>query len=200
VLLDSTFCLLSGFTATWWKVETPCHVRFAQRIALPLEVRLFRAMVKVQCVVFVLQPQASTCAALVHDPFDRAQGIPRTSSTLNKREGSRPEFVIYAFARDVVTGGPEGRSVVKVLLHHTNCGISGCYHNAPGLLSKHMGVAESELEKLEIDDPYKAVAVDVATLRANPNLPANLAVSGLVYDVQTGLVETVVPAAALRSE
>jgi hypothetical protein len=113
---------------------------------------------------------------------------------------SRPEFVIYAFARDVVTGGPEGRSVVKVLLHHTNCGISGCYHNAPGLLSKHMGVAESELEKLEIDDPYKAVAVDVAALRANPNLPANLAVSGLVYDVQTGLVETVVPAAALRSE
>jgi len=36
------------------------------------------------------------------------------------------------------------------------------------------------------------VAVDV--------LPANLAVSGLVYDVQTGLVETVVPAAALWSE
>src|SRR5215510_8816656 len=113
---------------------------------------------------------------------------------------SKTQFVIYAFARDVVTGGPEGRSVVKVLLHHTNCGISGCYHNALGLLSKHMGVAESELEKLEIDDPYKAVAVDVAALRANPNLPANLAVSGLVYDVQTGLVETVVPAAALRSE
>jgi len=44
------------------------------------------------------------------------------------------------------------------------------------------------------------VAVDVAALRAHPNLPANLAVSGLVYDVQTELVETVVPAAALRSE
>jgi hypothetical protein len=43
VLLDSTFCLLSGFTETWRKVETFCHVRFAQRIALPLEVRLFRA-------------------------------------------------------------------------------------------------------------------------------------------------------------
>src|SRR5215831_8959628 len=61
-----------------------------------------------------------------------------------------PAFVIYAFARDVVTGGPEGRSVVKVFLHHTNCGLSGCYHHAPGLLSKHMGVAESALEKLEV--------------------------------------------------
>ena len=177
---------------------TALPVGSAGRQDTKLSARLWSEALEIS--LLVLQPQASTCAALVHDPFDPAQGIPRTSSTLKKREGSRPEFVIYAFARDVVTGGPEGRSVVKVLLHHTNCGISGCYHNAPGLLSKHMGVAESELEKLEIDDPYKAVAVDVAALRANPNLPANLAVSGLVYDVQTGLVETVVPAAALRSE
>jgi hypothetical protein len=30
-------------------------------------------------------------------------------------------------------------------------------------------------------------------LQANPFLPRNLAIAGLLYDVHTGLVETVVP-------
>jgi carbonic anhydrase len=42
------------------------------------------------------------------------------------------------------------------------------------------------------------VALDVAALRANSNLPDNLVVSGLVYDVKTGLVEVVIPPAPLR--
>ena len=48
-------------------------------------------------------------------------------------------------------------------------------------------------------DPYKAVAVDVALLKAIPNLPGGFMVTGLVYDVKTGRVATVVPAAKLRS-
>jgi carbonic anhydrase len=42
------------------------------------------------------------------------------------------------------------------------------------------------------------VSLDVAALRTNSNLPDNLIVSGLVYDVKTGLVEVVVPPAPLR--
>jgi carbonic anhydrase len=37
-------------------------------------------------------------------------------------------------------------------------------------------------------------------LKANPNLPGDIVVSGLVYDVATGLVETVVAPASLRAE
>ncbi len=51
---------------------------------------------------------------------------------------------------------------------------------------------------MEIDDPYKAVAIDVAALKANPNLPGEFTVSGLVYDVETGRIETVVPPSLLR--
>jgi carbonic anhydrase len=44
------------------------------------------------------------------------------------------------------------------------------------------------------------VVVDVAALKANPNLPGGFTVKGLVYDVTTGLIETVVPSGLLRPE
>lgn len=87
-----------------------------------------------------------------------------------------------------------------VVLQHTDCGINGCYHHAPKLLSKYMGVADDKLDDLAITDPYKAVAIDVAALKANPNLPGAFTVTGLVYDVKTGLVDTVVPPTVLRPE
>jgi hypothetical protein len=46
---------------------------------------------------------------------------------------------------------------------------------------------------LFITDPYKAVAVDVAALKANPLLPGGFLVTGLCYDVTTGRIEIVVP-------
>jgi carbonic anhydrase len=47
---------------------------------------------------------------------------------------------------------------------------------------------------------HKAVAVDVAALKANPLLPGGFLVTGLVYDVTTGRIETVVPTSLLRPE
>lgn len=85
-----------------------------------------------------------------------------------------------------------------VLLHHTDCGIIGCHAHAPDLLAQHLGVDTAALDDLAIDDPYKAVAHDVATLKANQQLPADLQVTGLVYDVKTGRVEVVAPPAPLR--
>ena len=86
-----------------------------------------------------------------------------------------------------------------IVLHHTDCGIVGCYHHAPDLLARHMGVTKDHLEALEITDPCKAVAVDIATLRANPQLPGGFTLSGLVYDVATGRIETVVSPGPLRN-
>jgi carbonic anhydrase len=42
-------------------------------------------------------------------------------------------------------------------------------------------------------------AVDVAALRAVPALPGDWLISGLIYDVATGLVEIVVPPAPIRT-
>lgn len=87
-----------------------------------------------------------------------------------------------------------------IVLHHTDCGITGCFHHAPELLAKYLGVSRTDLDALAIADPYQAVAVDVAALKANPLLPGGFTVTGLVYDVATGHVETVVPPAPLRAE
>jgi carbonic anhydrase len=85
-----------------------------------------------------------------------------------------------------------------IVLHHTDCGITPCLHHAPELLAKNLGVTVAELDNLAIADPYAAVAIDVAAIKANPNLPGSFTVTGMVYDVATGLVETVVQPSILR--
>lgn len=66
-------------------------------------------------------------------------------------------------------------------------GLSG-HHHAPKLRAKHLSVAPEELDALATTDPYKGVALDVATLKANPDLPGSYSVSGLVYDDATHIV------------
>jgi carbonic anhydrase len=85
-----------------------------------------------------------------------------------------------------------------IVLHHTDCGIIPCYKHAPGLLAQHLNVTKDELDKMAITDPYQAVRLDVAALKANENLPAAMTVSGVVYDVANGKVEITVPPAPLR--
>ena len=85
-----------------------------------------------------------------------------------------------------------------VVLHHTDCGITRLVGD-PALLANYFQIPEKELDTKTILDPRKAVAVDVAALRAIPALPDQWIISGLVYDVATGLVEVVVPAAPIRS-
>ena len=97
------------------------------------------------------------------------------------------------------SGGEIGTGWNLVVLHHTDCGIN-CLAHSPELLAKHFGVAPENLAALAVTDPYKSVAVDVAALKANAQLPGGFLVTGLVYDVTTGRVETVVPSALLRLE
>ena len=67
------------------------------------------------------------------------------------------------------------------------------------LLAQYFQIQEGELKTKAVTDPRAAVAVDVAVLRAIPALPSEWLVSGLVYDVATGLVEIVVPPTPIRS-
>ena len=85
-----------------------------------------------------------------------------------------------------------------IVLQHTDCGITRLGGDAE-MLDSYFEVATEELNAKAIMDPRAAVAVDVAALRANPALPGQWLVSGLVYDVATGLVETVVPPTPLRA-
>jgi carbonic anhydrase len=67
------------------------------------------------------------------------------------------------------------------------------------MLANYFGIGNEGLAAKAVTDPHAAVAVDVAALKATPALPGNWLISGLVYDVTTGLVEVVMPSAPLRS-
>ncbi|MBB5338281.1 carbonic anhydrase [Tunturiibacter gelidoferens] len=99
----------------------------------------------------------------------------------------------------VLGGAPAGGGEFHlIVLHHTDCGITRLAGD-PDKLAHYFQIPESELKAKAVTDPYAAVAADVALLRAVPALPAKWLLSGLVYDVATGLVKTVVPPAPIRT-
>ena len=84
-----------------------------------------------------------------------------------------------------------------IVLQHTDCGITRLTGDLD-MLANYFEISKEELATRAVTDPQAAVAADVATLRANPALPSGWLVSGLVYDVATGLIDIVVPPAPLR--
>ena len=98
-------------------------------------------------------------------------------------------------AGEIPGGGGEFHLVV---LQHTDCGMARLAGD-PAKLAHYFQIEEGGRKTKAISDPRAAVAVDVAALRAIPALPGAWLISGLVYDVATGLVEIVVPPAPIRA-
>ena len=85
-----------------------------------------------------------------------------------------------------------------IVLQHTDCGITRLKGDSAAL-ANYFQIKEAELKTKAVTDPRAAVATDIAQLRAIPALPRQWLISGLVYDVATGLVEIVVPPAPIRA-
>jgi carbonic anhydrase len=85
-----------------------------------------------------------------------------------------------------------------IVLQHTDCGITRLAGD-PDKLAHYFQIQEGEVKTKAVMDPRAAVAIDVAALRAIPALPGAWLISGLVYDVATGLIEIVVPPAPIRT-
>jgi carbonic anhydrase len=98
-------------------------------------------------------------------------------------------------AGEIPGGGGEFNIVI---LQHTDCGITRLAGDTD-MLTRYFHIREDELRTKAVTDPRAAVAVDVAALRAIPALPSQWLVSGLVYEVASGLVEIVVPPAPIRT-
>jgi carbonic anhydrase len=93
----------------------------------------------------------------------------------------------------VETKAPEGPYFEVAVIHHTDCGS--------GLLAddelrhgfaERTGYDEQALAALPVLDPAQTVADDVRRLLRAPQISARITVSGHVYDVETGRVQTVV--------
>jgi carbonic anhydrase len=138
------------------------------------------------------------------DPME-ILGLKLGDAAIYRNIGGRinPAFVETMILLPIVTkavGQDMGPGWNFVVLHHTDCGIKGCYKFAPDLLASHLGVTRAELESMAVTDPHKAVAMDVDAYRANKDISGGYMISGLVYDVSTRKIDVVVSPSRLRSE
>jgi carbonic anhydrase len=90
---------------------------------------------------------------------------------------------------------PDGPLFEVAVIHHTQCGAGALADDAfRRRYAERIGVEESTLREHAVLDPAETVARDVGRLRSAPAISPRVTVSGHVYDVLTGLVETIMPA------
>jgi carbonic anhydrase len=81
------------------------------------------------------------------------------------------------------------------VIHHTQCGTGALADDSfRRRYAERIGAEEGSLREHAVLDPAATVATDVQRLRSAPQVSPRVAVSGHVYDIETGLVETVVSA------
>jgi len=95
----------------------------------------------------------------------------------------------------VETKAPEGPYFELAIIHHTDCGSTllaedDLRHG----FARRIGVDERTLADTPVLDPARTVATDVNRVLWAQEIPRAVRVSGHVYDVDTGLVTTVVDA------
>lgn len=147
-----------------------------------------------------LQTMIIGCADPRVDPV-HVLGLTPGEAVVLRNVGGRITPGTLQLMRMLTSGVPAdgGHGFTLIVLQHTNCGI---VHMAahPALLTDYFGIAAEEFAAKAVTDPRAAVAVDVATLRANPILPGGWTLVGLLYDTATGHMEVVVPPAPLRED
>ena len=79
-----------------------------------------------------------------------------------------------------------------VVLHHTDCGAQ-TFKNEDFTVYLHqeLGVDVSDQDFLPFTDVEESVREDMALLRQSPLIPADVEISGAVYDVDTGRMTVV---------
>jgi len=99
----------------------------------------------------------------------------------------------------VDTKAPEGPYFEVAIIHHTDCGSTlladdELRHG----FAQRIGTDEQTLADTPVLDPARTVRTDVNRVLWAEEIPQNVRVSGHVYDIDTGLVTTIVDAKARK--
>jgi carbonic anhydrase len=90
---------------------------------------------------------------------------------------------------------PDGPLFEVAVIHHTQCGAGALADDTfRRRYAQRVGAEESTLRDHAILDPAATVTSDVDRICSSPAISPRVSVSGHVYDVATGLVQTVIPA------
>ena len=88
---------------------------------------------------------------------------------------------------------PEGPLFEVAVIHHTQCGTAALADDGfRDRYARLIGADESDLRGHAVIEPAVTVSADVDRLRSAQAISPRVTVSGHVYDVATGLVESVV--------
>jgi carbonic anhydrase len=88
---------------------------------------------------------------------------------------------------------PDGALFEVAVIHHTACGTGLLADDGfRGAFAARTGLDEAELAAAAVIDPTATVRADVDRLLASPKMLPQITVSGHVYDLETGLVTTIV--------
>ena len=91
----------------------------------------------------------------------------------------------------------DGALFEVAVIHHTQCGTGALADDAfRHRYAERIGAEQSTLLEHAVLDPAATVTHDVERLRSAAAISPRVTVSGHVYDVVTGLVETILPAYA----
>ena len=126
-------------------------------------------------------------------------GLDLSDSMIVRNVGGRvtPEVINdVAFIGQIAENAlPDGSLVEVAVIHHTQCGAGAFADDTfRRTYAERIGAEESTLREHAVLDPAATVTRDVERLRSAPAISPRITVSGHVYDVVTGLVETVIPA------
>jgi carbonic anhydrase len=89
---------------------------------------------------------------------------------------------------------PDGPLFEVPVIHHTQCGTGALADDSfRRRYAERIGAEESALLEHAVLDPALTVTRDIERLRSAPAIPPRVTISGHIYDVATGLVETVIP-------
>jgi len=89
---------------------------------------------------------------------------------------------------------PDGPLFEVAIIHHTQCGAGALADDAfRRRYAQRIGADEPALLEHAVLDPAATVTRDVERLRSAPAISPRVTVSGHVYDVATGRVQTVLP-------
>jgi carbonic anhydrase len=90
---------------------------------------------------------------------------------------------------------PDGPLFEVAVIHHTQCGTGALANDSfRHRYAEQIGLDESDLREHAVIDPAATVTRDVDLLRSAPAISPRISVSGHVYDVISGLVQTILPA------
>jgi carbonic anhydrase len=156
--------------------------------------------------VLPLPPRLNACVVTCPDPrVDPGEvfGLELGDAAVVRAAGGRISPIVVQqllfLAQAGAAAGQQQEGLELILMGHTDCGMAHLLGaEQRDLLAAFLGCGVEDLDAKAPADPHRGVLVDIEELAANPLIPASLSVTGLVYDVATGLVEVVERRAPLR--